>query len=81
MKVLIIFASFFGVVLCAMFGGRYVFNAPASDFPRYLAQAKRELHGLKASDHIAVTKVQSIQVIYDFFFNISLYMYAMRFDH
>ena len=58
MKILIVLASILGVGLCALFPSGYDYNAPAKDFPKYLAIAKAKLHGLRATDDIFVASVR-----------------------
>ena len=59
MKFLIVLASVFGVGLCQLIlaGGRH--TQPASQFPRFLTMALKELPGLRATDHTTVTRVQT----------------------
>ena len=58
MKILIVLASILGVGLSALFPAGYDYNAPAKNFPKYLAIAKAKLHGLRATDDIFVASVR-----------------------
>ena len=60
---LIVFASVFGIGLSALFPMGFTRKVDASQFPKYLAMVKADLHGLKATVDIFIasgtTQVQS----------------------